>query len=655
MESQNKFLTLFKGLQFKGNIYVSLFLRFGIAMLLFSVCRFGFYLYNTEAFPAIGFGNFITIMLGGLRFDLTALIYTNLIFILMMIVPFKFRFRKGYQLFCQWVFFIFNGLALAANVADFVYFQFTGRRTTADIFQQFENETNLGSLFFRFLWDYWHAAIFWMALLAIMVWLYKKIKIEGPQLNNKVAFYTSGTLAVPLLAYLLIGSARGDFMHSTRPITLSDAGKYVRDPQQVSVVLNTPFAIYRTLGKTKIKKVNYFSEEEVAREFSPIRIPTDTGSMKKLNVIIIVLESFSREFVGFYNHHRNSGTYQGYTPFIDSLTTHSKTFTYTFSNGRKSIDALPTVIAGVPSMSVPYVLSPFSGNKINSLGTLLKGEGYSTSFFHGAPNGSMGFEAFMNIAGIDNYYGMTEYGNDKDYDGWWGIWDDKFFSFMADKQKDFKEPFLSVVFSVTSHHPFSIPAEFQNQFKGGEQPILKCIQYTDYSLKKYFQKISKYPWFKNTIFVITGDHPSSNTLFKDSHTARSRYSVPLVFYRPDNSLASLDSTIANQMDVLPSVLGYLGYPKQFFAFGNNVFSGKKSDYSAWNFTDEAHHYYLRNYLLRFDGVKSIGLYDFKRDTMLTNNLQTQYPDTVAMMERKIKAFVQQYNNRMVENKLTVDQ
>ncbi|RAW01481.1 LTA synthase family protein [Pseudochryseolinea flava] len=645
-----------KNIPLRGNIYYVLLLRLVVVMFLFTLCRIGFYLFNMSYFPGMTAGKFFSIFLGGIKFDITAVLYTNLLFILMMIVPLYVRFKQGYQTIVKWIFYIFNSLALAMNVGDFIYFKFTGRRTTSDIFQQFENEGNMGGLFFKFIIDYWYATLFLVALVVLMVWLYNQIELRGPVMKNKIVFYLAGIVALPLIAYLFVGAARGNFLHSTRPITLSDAGKYVHDPGDVSIVLNTPFALYRTLGKTKIKKVKYYdSEEKLAEVFTPIRHGIDSGEFKKMNVVVIVLESFSKEFFGFYNKDKENGTYKGYTPFLDSLIAHSRTFQYSFANGRKSIDALPSVVASVPSMGLPYVLSPFSGNRINSLGNILAKEGYNSAFFHGAPNGSMGFEAFMNVAGIQSYYGMTEYGNDADYDGWWGIWDEHFLQFTADTQKDFKEPFLSVFFSVSSHHPFSVPKKYEDVFKGGKEPILRCIQFTDHSLKKYFEKISTYPWFKNTLFVITADHTSSNVLFDQSRTAKGLFSIPIIFYRPDDSLLGVDSTsIIQQADVMPTVLGQLGYKKDFVAFGRDVFHST-SPSCAWNYKDDVFQYYEGDLMLQFDGKRSIALYNFKTDIMLSNNLvkDPSYKERVLQLEQKIKAIIQQYNNRMVDNNLTI--
>jgi phosphoglycerol transferase MdoB-like AlkP superfamily enzyme len=647
-------MSTLNGLRAKGNIYLALFYRMALAMLLFSICRVGFYVFNLDLFPNISSGTLVTLLFGGLRFDLTALIYTNALVILLMILPFEFRFNKIYQRVCSILFYICNGVALAANVADFIYYPFTGRRTTADVFQQFENETNMGGLFFRFLIDYWYALVFWIALVALMVWLHRKIKIEGPQLKNKIAFYGFSLAAIPLIGLLLVGGIRGGYKHSTRPITLVDAGQYVKDPSQVNIVLNTPFAIYRTLGKTKIKRVKYFTDEEVDKIYSPVlQVAPDSARLKKQNVVVIILESFAREFFGFYNRHRENGNYKGYTPFLDSLITQSRTFEYSFATGRKSIDALPSVVASIPQMGVPYTLTPFSGNPINSLGSILKQEGYEASFFHGAPNGSMGFEAFMNIAGIDHYYGSNEYGDDSDFDGMWGIWDDKFIGFMADTQNSFQEPFISVFFSVSSHHPFTVPKEFEGKFKGGREPILRCIQYTDYALKKYFEKISRQSWYKNTLFVITADHVSSNVLFKDGYSLRDRYSVPILFFDPSGEIKpGLDSLIASQIDIMPTVLARLGYSKKFVSFGRDVLSDR-TEPRTWNVTDDVYNFYQGDHVLRFDGTKSIGLFNFKTDSQFRSNLLNQESGLASKMETQIKAIIQQYNNRMIDKKFTV--
>jgi phosphoglycerol transferase MdoB-like AlkP superfamily enzyme len=643
-------LAVFEGLRWKGNIYRALLLYFLLSMLMMTLCRAGFLLFNLNFFPDLTSSTVLRIFMGGVKFDLAAMLYVNSLFILLFILPFNFRFHSLFKRSVRILFFVTNGIALATNVVDFIYYRFTARRTTADIFRQFENETNLTDLFYSFAVDYWYGVLCWLVLVAIMVILYNRISYDGPALKHRIAYYLSGIMVVPLIIYGVIGGMRGGFRHSTRPITLSNAGEFVTDPKQISIVLNTPFALFRTMGKTKVQRIHYFSSEEQLEEvYSPVHHPGDSLPFRKLNVVVIILESFSREFIGFYNKHRQD--YKGYTPFLDSLLSNSKTFAHTFANGRKSIDGLPSSVASIPSLGTPYFLSPYSGNDINSLGSVLRKEGYHTSFFHGAPNGSMGFNSFMNVAGFEHYYGMTEYGNDDDFDGMWGIWDEKFMGFYADQLNEFPQPFVSSFFSVSSHHPFEVPEEYKGKFKGGKDPILKCIEYTDYSLRKFFAKVRSADWYENTLFVITADHISSNVLFDETRTNWGSYSIPILYFRPDNSLTGFDSIITQQIDIMPSVLGYLNYPKPYIAFGRNAFSNHTKPF-AFNYNN-GYQLLEDNYLLLFDGEKTSSLYDFVSDPLLGNNLLNDKPEIVQEKEKKIKAIVQQYNNRLVENRLII--
>jgi phosphoglycerol transferase MdoB-like AlkP superfamily enzyme len=622
-------------------------------MLLFTLCRIGFFLFNTNFFPDMTLSNFLTLLAGGMKFDLVVVLYANVLLLLLTLLPFDFRFRYAYQEFLRYLFFITNGFAIALNVCDFIYYKFTLRRTTADIFKQFKNEENIGGLLLQFLVDYWYAALFWILLVVLMVKLYNRIKVWGPQTRNRIVYYVTGIVLIPVAGYLFVGGVRGGFRHSTRPITLSNAGEYVKDPKDISIVLNTPFTLLRTIGKTKVQRATYFTDSvSLEKTYSPVHFPKDTAFQKK-NVVVIILESFSKEFFGTFNRDKQNGAYKGYTPFLDSLISHGLTFEYSFANGRKSIDGLPSVISSIPSLGVPYFLSPYSGNKINSLASLLRTKGYHTSFFHGAPNGSMGFQAFMNLAGVEEYYGMSEYGNDDDFDGLWGIWDDRFFDFYNRKLNDFPQPFMSSIFTVTSHHPFAIPERFESQFKGGPLPIHKCVQYTDYTLKQFFKRASGEDWYNNTIFVITADHTSSNIQFDENRTAWGFYSVPVIFFTPDGSLTGRRAEIVQQIDIMPTVLGYLNFDKPYLGFGRDILKESAEPF-AFNYKDNTYQLFEKDFLLVFDGTKTLGLYNFKTDKMVEQNLMSSQPQIVHSMETRMKAIIQQYNNRLIEDRLTVE-
>jgi phosphoglycerol transferase MdoB-like AlkP superfamily enzyme len=636
----------FSGVQFKTNVYTALVMSLLLVMLLYSIGRVGFYLFNLSYFPEMTWTRFSKIMWGGLRFDLSATLYSNSLFILLLIVPLTIRFKPLYQRIVFWVFMVVNSIAFAVNTADFIYYRFTLRRTTVSVFSQFKNEENLGRLSIRFLWDYWYAFIFWMFTVAILYFLFKRIKFNGPQISNKITFYASGVAAMLLSVYLFIGGVRGGFRSSTRPITLSNAAAYAAVPNDINIVLNTPFAFMRTAKANVIEKVNYFSsEEELDKVFTPLRTPKDTTAFKPQNVVIIILESFSKEFVGAYNEGR------GYTPFLDSLIGVSHAYQYSLANGRKSIDGMPSVISSIPSIEVPYVLSHFSGNKVNGLASLLKEKKYYTAFFHGAPNGSMGFDAFANLSGFDNYFGKTEYNNDADFDGIWGIWDEPFLQYFANQMNTFKQPFYTTLFTVSSHHPYNLPEGYENKFKAGPHKIHSTIGYTDYALRRFFKSASKMPWFNNTLFVITADHASAEIHVPEYNSAWGYFSIPIFFYHPGESGGGVKQQIIQQIDIMPTVLGYLHFNEPYVAFGRDINNDKTRPF-AFNYLNGLYQIFRGDYLLQFDGKNTTALFQFKKDKLLKENLMNQLPDTVQSMSLSLKAFIQQYNNRMVENNLT---
>ena len=136
------------------NIYIVLAYRILIVMFLFSVSRLGFYIFNFKMFPDIPFYQFMTILKGGLVFDISATVYINIVFIFFHIIPFEIRYNRLYQEILKYFFFITNGIAIAINSSDFIYYRFVLKRATVDVFKTFEHESNLTKLFFKFQIDY---------------------------------------------------------------------------------------------------------------------------------------------------------------------------------------------------------------------------------------------------------------------------------------------------------------------------------------------------------------------------------------------------------------------------------------------------------------------------------------------------------------------
>jgi len=625
---------------------ITLLKRLSVLLVIYQVLRLLFFFYNRQHFNDVGFSDLLRMMSGGLRFDLTALLYLNLLYIVLYLLPFKFTRNKIYRKILFWLFILTNAIGIAFNMMDIFYFDFTLKRSTADVFM-FAHEKNMGSLIFQFMLDFWWGFVLFALFIYLISYWYRHFK--EPLWNGTInlKFYMRGFAVLLVALFFSVIGIRSSFIDD-RPLHMNNAGAYIKRPLQMAIVLNTPFAIIRTLQKKTFKPVHYFKDDEVSKIFNPVKNFSDDTTMVKKNIMILIVESMGREYTGFLN--RDIKGYKGYTPFLDSLMQQSHTFVNAYANGRKSIDAMPSVLTSVPSLVQPFVLSPYGADKLYGMGTILKKEGYKTAFFHGAPNGSMAFDAFVKLAGIDEYYGMTQYGNDADYDGYWGIPDDKFLQYTAQTLDTFKQPFMTTLFTLSSHHPFKLPPGYEGKFKGGPLEIHKVIQYADYSLKHFFETASKKPWFNNTIFVITADHCNKSYL-PEYNTTIGKHAIPIIIYEPSRANNKvLDTTLMQQVDIMPRLLRRLHYQGDILSFGNDPLTEKHP--FVVNYSGGTWEYMQDNYLLRFRDDKITGLFDYKKDRLLKHNLKDSANIDTTFMLNRLKAFIQQYKNRLIYNKLT---
>lgn len=314
---------------------------------------------------------------------------------------------------------------------------------------------------------------------------------------------------------------------------------------------------------------------------------------------------------------------------------------------------MSSVLAGIPSLADAFTSSPYSNQKIQSIVSVCNEMGYDTSFFHGAPNGSMGFLGFGNILGFKHYYGKTEYNNDADFDNIWGIWDEPFFQYFAKTLDQKKSPFMATMFSVSSHHPFKIPEKYNGKFKKGHVEIHEPIEYTDYSIKKFFETAKKMPWYKNTIFVFVADH-TNQSYFEEYKKTMNRFAVPIMFYSPNPQYKLLGEDYENvqQMDIYPTLAELIGYNKPIRSWGRSLISGKKDESIIVNSTGSVTQFTIGNYIYTFDfDMKLLGIYT-KEDLDLMNNLVSKPKNQE--MEKGIllaKAWYQDYMDRVINRKL----
>ncbi|KFF16726.1 sulfatase [Flavobacterium hydatis] len=609
--------------------------RFFLIVIIYQFSRVLFYLMNSKLFEAFTFQTFQ----GGLLFDFAAIAYINIVFLLAHLIPGNFKYKPRYQSILKISFYVVNLIFIATNFIDIIYYRFTGRRSTFGMITAKGMEHEALGLIPSFLKEFWYIFVLFL-IVSIIFWkLIPNLKTHLiHEKSTKKDYYKQYSYFVLSIVIILL-MGRGGFRK--KPIKIVDAAEYGA-LNNSALVLNTPFCILKSaVKKEDIEKVNYFNEKELTSIYNPIISLKPSEPTIKKNVVILILESFGNENIG-----------RGQTPFLDSLITKSYYFKNGFANGKVSIDAVPSILSSIPSlMNNSFILSSYSLNKINGLPKIFKKEGYNTSFFHGAFNGSQNFDQYAQVAGFDQYFGKDQYTGEEAFDGKWGIFDEEFLQFYAAKLTSFKQPFFSSLFTISSHSPYTIPEKYKGKFPKGTTEIQESIAYTDFALRRFFETAKKQGWYKNTLFVISSDHTSSGGDKDIDKTNIGKFNIPILFFDPSNpELTGVNEKNFQQIDIMPSILDYLNIKTDMVSFGKSYKS--KDNYVVY-YLQGTYHYIKDDYYLAFSNNKTIGLYNWKEDILLKNNLMLKDKTKVKESEKFLKAYIQSFNERVVSNKLAI--
>ena len=624
-----------------------LFYQLGGLIVLYFLCRLLFVIVNLSEFSFQSAADAIQPYLYGIRFDLSAIFLSNIVYILCYLIPIPLVINRYYQVFLKTIFIGFNSFFLLLNCVDIAYFPFVHKRLSADaaLFITGEKGDDFFKLLPRFLAENWFICIFFVCIVFLVFKVYDLGKNKFVSFTPSLMRYVNASLVFILAAGTSILAIRGGFQK--KPLNIIHASEMV-DVQHMAIVLNTPFTIIKTFNKKTLNEVNYFPSSVLNDCDKGLHYPKiNVESSTKQNVVIIIVESLSQNYISFFKG-------KGKTPFLDSLFSNSLVFSNGFANAKQSIQGIPAVLSSIPSLQEDaFIFSHYSANKITSIANLLKREGYNSSFFHGGGNGTMGFNSYSKLSGFDAYYGRDEYDNDADFDGNWGIWDEPFLKFMGSKLSEMSQPFVSTVFTLNTHHPFTVPPQYAQRFKQEGHPILSCVQYADFALSEFFKQAKESKWYDNTLFIITADHTGPKLDNSDSNVLDD-YRVPIVFFKPDGSLKGLSEKIANQIDIVPSTMHLLNYPHPYYSQGKDLFSEGCANFAV-NYNSGIYQYIDSTYCYQFDGQKMVGLYNWKKDSNFKKDLSAQsLSSEIRKSEAALKKFIQVFNSTMINNRMSLE-
>ncbi len=603
-----------------------LFLRIGPVMVILALLRWVFYLINKADFPPMSFSLAASIAAQGSRYDAMTVVLANVPLILLHLLPLPWRGTLRYQRGLFVLYLVVNSLLLFLCSLDIPFYGFNGKRITRDLLGQ--ADAGLRGMPF-FLLHYWWATL---VFIACEVALWKCWSLWRARVEVSSPWRDGVQLILLIPVFLILG--RGGMQY--QGLSPAHAASLV-PPAYGPLVTNSAFTFGYSLTGPSLRMHTYMSAAELDRTM-PLAygIHRDSTDRRK-NVVLLIVESLGKEYLSAI-----SGEH-AYMPFMDSLCARSLVLTEAYANAERSNKSICAILGGIPSFTDDaFMNTVYAGNEVNGLGSRLKVLGYSTAFLHGGINGEYMFDSFSKACGFDAYFGKDEFGDERSFDGHWGVYDEEFLQYSADRIGQMPQPFCAAIFTLSSHDPFKVPARYRGRFPKGTSEIHESLGYVDMSLRRFFECAEREPWYANTVFVITGDH----TFQYNVHPARfnnpaGRFAVPIIFFSGDGHFQGRDARVAQHLDIMPSILDVVGYEGRINSFGQSVFQRDRTD-RAIQFMGGQYRLIQEDRLLLFDGETTQGMYAFDLDSLCDHDLSSQEPERVKRLTRDLQAIIQRH-------------
>lgn len=627
-----------------------------ISYLLFFLCclfsqailRISLFFFNVRYFD-VSIYELAYFALTGIRFDMSVVSIAALPVALFYFSPLKMKNVRIFRMLNFVLAVVPQVILLIPNIFDIFYYPYVLRRSTAEIFSILSiMKQELPVLWQHYLISFIPALLLFI-LFSFFIIISARKFLRSRHYNgaaNTFSDFLFRTFILLIVIFVHIIFIRGGFQR--KPIGIVTAQLYASG-NNTNLVLNSSFTILKTYNKNLLAEKTFFDENNSNKYLQQFSLCKQFAShLQPKNIIIVILEGFSTELL--QNNHAGVPIYENYplTPFLDSLIQHSLYFNRAYANGMRSIDAIPAIFSSIPTlMNTPWLLSPYSQISHKSLPHYLKEIGYRRClFFHGGHNGTMNFDVYARFAGFDNYIGMNQYPDrQRDYDGKWGIFDEPFLKFIARYLDTLPEPFMAGVFTLSSHHPYTLPEQYKKVFPDTLKPFHKTVAYTDLALRQFFHQIQQAKWFKNSIIVITSDHTTEpvQPLYKKSPGV---FSIPLIIHIPERQEHQIITQTTQQIDIMPTLLHAIGSQQPIFAFGNSVFDTTFTKF-AIQVIDKRIQIIVDSLMYIFDNDKLTSATEIATLSEIPINLLPKRDDINMLYQ----SFIQQYTHYLLKGKV----
>ena len=557
-----------------------------IMMVMFTLLRVALLVYNREMILDTPASTFLEAFANGLRFDLRIVVYFS-IPLLLALLSVKAMAMRGVLRF--WLL-AASSLALFLGLMEMDFYREFHQRLNGLVFQYVKEDpkTVMSMLWYGF--PVVRYLLAWAVGTVILYFAFRGADRVTRPSAGAVASGTSravapwyGRVAVFMVLLLVCVVAARGTLRQGPPLRWGDA--YTTDSNFANQLgLNGSLSLIAAAksrfgdDRTNIWKATL--EEPVAQQTvrdmlltehdklvdpdtAPVRRDTTPPAEKTLpikNVVVILMESFAGHSVGALGRPGNI------TPYFDNLSKEGLLFERFFSNGTHTHQGMFATMACFPNLpGFEYLMqTPEGSHKLSGLPELLSARKFDDVYVY---NGDFAWDnqsGFFSNQGMTTFVGRNDFVNPVFSDPTWGVSDQDMFNRGLEelKKREGKEPFYALLQTLSNHTPYALPTPLPVERvtdRGSLNEHLTAMRYSDWALGQFFEKARKEPYFKETLFVVVGDHGFGNEQ-QISEMDLGRFNVPLLLIGPgiQEKFGARNDTVGTQVDIVPTIMGRLG-------------------------------------------------------------------------------------------------
>ncbi len=562
-------------------------------LLLFALARAGLLAYNHALVADTPASTFVEAFVNGARFDLRLIVYLCVPLSLSLL---SVRAMRARRLHVAWLT-VASSLCLFLAVVELNFYREFHQRLNSLVFQYMQED--LGTVT-SMIWNGFpvlRLLLVWALATLLLAWLFRRIEraTRAPE-HAAVPRWPARTAVFVLFLLVCVVAARGtlrsgpplrwgdayttDSMFANHlglngTLTLVDAASnYFSDHRDNSWKATLPAAealqITRDMLLTPRDQLIDADQAAVRRVYTT---PAEGQLPQVRNVVVILMESMAGRYIGAM------GNQDGITPNFDALAKQGLLFQRVFSNGTHTHQGMFATMACFPNLpAFEYLMRmPEGSHQFSGLPQLLSARGYDDIYVY---NGSFSWDnqsGFFGNQGMRNFVGREDFVDPVFIDPTWGVSDQDMFARGADELARLGrqgKPFYALLQTLSNHTPYALPANLPVERVTGHGSLdehLTAMRYADWSLGQFFAKARQEPYFKDTLFVVLGDHGFGNDE-QITEMDLSRFSIPLLLIGPgvQETFGGSSATVGSQIDVVPTIMGRLGQPVQQQCWGRDL-------------------------------------------------------------------------------------